>query len=95
MTKPILKTLSALAFVAAIVGSSDAMAFGEEPYWPGIGREPAIESELLALELAAAQLVRTLPGLCSAKGLHVSALVPRRVAHPRIRPPSAPSDVRS
>ena len=44
MTKAIFKTLSALAFVAAVVGSSDAMAFGEEPYWPGIGREPAIES---------------------------------------------------
>jgi hypothetical protein len=44
MTKPIFKTLSVLAFVVAVVGSSDAMAFGEEPYWPGIGREPAIES---------------------------------------------------
>lgn len=44
MSNSIIKTLSALAFVAAVVGSSDAMAFGEEPYWPGIGREPAIES---------------------------------------------------
>jgi hypothetical protein len=44
MTKPILKILSALTFVAMTIGSSNAMAFGEEPYWPGIGREPAIES---------------------------------------------------
>lgn len=49
MTRPFLKTvikpLAAFAFVAAVVGSSsNAMAFGEEPYWPGIGREPAIES---------------------------------------------------